>query len=107
MEQPVPTDRIIEARKELFWKLQGARSHMQATREAAEAFEVYDALIRAAAMADLQELREAAAVVLDDLPAKWEEFEEDMQATWDTAPTRAFYVHVQALRAALARLEGR
>ena len=43
----VPAD-VAAARKDLYWKLQDARSHMAMVTEAAEAFEVYDALIVAA-----------------------------------------------------------
>ena len=51
------TDALTEAREVLYWKLQDARSHMQAVREAAEAFAVYDELVRENAT------KEAAAVV--------------------------------------------
>ncbi len=59
------SDPVQEAREALFWKLQDSRSHMQANREAAEAFEVYDALIRAQDMSDIQELKEALELIAD------------------------------------------
>ena len=54
---------LDEARRELFWKLQGARSHMQGMRESAEAFAVYDDLIRAEQAATIQSMRDALEAV--------------------------------------------
>jgi hypothetical protein len=103
MEQPVPSDREQETRLAYARWLHNLTDEHAVDGADRRSF----AAGYAAAMADLQELREAAEEVLDDLPAEWEEFDEEMQSTWDTAPSRAFYGHVQALRAALARLEGR
>ena len=36
---------LEEARRALYWKIQGARSHMQMVRETEEAFAAYDAAI--------------------------------------------------------------
>ena len=45
-EAAVPSPSVEEARKALYWKLIHSRSHMQANREAAEAFKVYDEAVR-------------------------------------------------------------
>jgi hypothetical protein len=45
-----PSAEVIEARRALYWKIQGARSHMQMVRETEEAFAVYDAVVARAAL---------------------------------------------------------
>lgn len=56
-----------EARKRLYWKIQGARSHMQMVRETAEAFEAYDAFVRATEAARYRGLMEKVAGALSDV----------------------------------------
>lgn len=42
-----PRDALYEVRKALYWKLQAARSHMQANTETREAFDAFEAAVRA------------------------------------------------------------
>jgi hypothetical protein len=92
MEQPVPTDRIEQERDRVLSAALGTEFYgIEPTEDALEAFE---SAIREAAMADLQELREAAAEAEDYLL--------HMPAQTMTEATI-----VSRIRAALARLEGR
>jgi hypothetical protein len=62
------SEAVREARRALYWKIQGARSHMQMVRETEDAFATYDDAIRAdehkryeALVTALEEIRDASA----------------------------------------------
>ena len=93
MEQPVPSDRIEEA-----WKAYSGYSRPApfVSRDHEVSFEAFSQGYRAA-MADLQELREAAQAIYDECDP------DDCGTIADFPQIRQW----EALRAALARLEGR